>query len=303
MKKEPKKPLDLKEIAPLEETRLARDILTVDVEEWYHVNYTSADWSRIDTSVSRVCDNTMNILETLAETGSKATFFILGCVARKFPNLVNAIDQGGHETASHGDVHELIYNLSPREFRESLKTATDAISSRTGKKVVGFRAPSCSITEKNPWALDILCEEGFLYDSSIFPIKNYMYGVQNFPVHPCRITTQSGARLLELPLPALAWGKVRIPFGGGIYLRALPLPVVKLLISILHGSGHTFMLYFHPSDVDTVHIKIDLSPIENFFNNVGRRTARGKILNLLKGRTWDSVCSALSSHLSHDPRE
>ncbi len=297
MRKEIRKPLDLKEIAPLDEAKLAPNILTVDVEEWYHVNYMSADWSRIDTSVSRVYDNTMNILEVLAETDSKATFFILGCVARKFPNLVSAIDREGHETACHGDMHELIYNQTPQMFREGLKRAVDAVSSQTGKKVIGFRAPSCSITEKNPWALDILCEEGFLYDSSIFPIKNYMYGVGDFPVRPCRITTSGGAGLLEIPLPALTCGKMRIPFGGGIYLRALPLPIVKCLISVSHRGGHAFMLYFHPSDIDTVHIKIALSMAESFFNNVGRRSARKKIFGLLRSCQWTHVRAALHSYL------
>lgn len=297
MRKEIRKPLDLKEIAPLDEAELMPNILTIDVEDWYHVNYTSADWSRIDTSASRVYENTMNIIEALRQTGSKATFFILGCVARKFPSLVKAIDEEGHETACHADTHELIYNQSPQEFRESLRKAVGAISSQTGKKVIGFRAPSCSITERNPWALDILCEEGFLYDSSIFPIKNYMYGVRDFPMHPCRITTQSGARLLELPLPALGWRRVRIAFGGGIYLRALPLAILKCLISITHATGHTFMLYFHPSDIDTVHIKIALSAAESFFHNVGRRNARKKIFTLLKSCKWTDVRSALIAYL------
>jgi polysaccharide deacetylase family protein (PEP-CTERM system associated) len=269
----------------------------VDVEEWYHVNYTSADWSRIDTSISKVYDNTMNILEILAETGSKATFFVLGCVAREHPQLVQAIDREGHEVACHGDTHELVYNLSPDEFRKGLRGAVEALSAQTGKKVAGFRAPSSSITEKNPWALDIVCEEGFLYDSSIFPVKNYMYGVRNSPARPCRITTRGGNRLLEIPAPVMEFGRLRIPFGGGFYLRVLPLTIQRRFISMTHARGHSFMLYFHPSDIDTEHIKIDLSPAERFFNNVGRRTARDKILTLLREYRWTSIASAFSAHL------
>jgi polysaccharide deacetylase family protein (PEP-CTERM system associated) len=297
LRRETRKPLDLKEIVPLDEARLAPSILTVDVEEWYHVNYLTADRSRIDTSVSRVYDNTMNILEALAGTGSRATFFILGCVAREFPSLITAIDRAGHEAACHGDMHELIYTQTPPKFKQSLKKAVEAISSQTGKKVIGFRAPSCSITEKNPWALDVLCEEGFLYDSSIFPIKNYMYGVRNFPVHPCRITTASGGQLLEIPPPALEFGRIRVPFGGGIYLRLLPLPFLKSLISIAHARRHSFMLYFHPSDTDTTHMKIELSLTESFFHNVGRRNARKKILDLLKNYQWTDMRDGLSPYL------
>ncbi len=297
MRKEAKKPLDIQEIVLLDEAGLPGNVLTVDVEEWYHVNYTSADWSRIDTSVSTVYDNTMYILEILAKTGSKATFFVLGCVAMKHPQLVRAIHREGHEVACHGDTHELVYNLSSDKFREGLRKAIETIGSQTGKRPVGFRAPSSSITEKNPWALDVICEEGFLYDSSIFPVKNYMYGVRNFPAHPCRITTRGGNRLLEIPTPMMEFGRLRIPFGGGFYLRVLPLMLQERFISMTRTRRRSFMLYFHPSDIDTKHIKIDLSPAERFFNNVGRRTARHKILTLLREYPWTSIASAFSAYL------
>jgi polysaccharide deacetylase family protein (PEP-CTERM system associated) len=290
-------PLNLEKIEPLDETGLRARVLTIDVEEWYHVNYVSADPSRIDTSVSTVYDNTMEILDILSRTGSKATFFVLGCVARTYPALVRAIDQNGHEIACHSDSHTLIYEQSASEFREDLKQAVGAISSQTGKKVIGFRAPSCSITDRNPWALDVLCEGGFLYDSSVFPIKNYMYGVANFPLRPCLLTTPKGSRLLEIPLPALDFGPLRIPFGGGVYLRMLPAILIRRLMSLAHSRGRAFMLYFHPSDIDTRHHKIQLSLRESFFHNVGRRGARQKIRSLLNDFKWTTISAAYSGHL------
>lgn len=275
----------------------SRTIVTVDVEEWYDVNYTSADWSRTDTSTSRVRDNTWEILEILARTGSKATFFVLGRIARHYPELVNAIDRQGHEVACHGEEHELLYDLNPSQFRQSLRRSVDRLSSLTGKNIIGFRAPSCSITEKNPWALEILCEQGFLYDSSIFPIENYMYGVRGFPVCPCRLTTGGGHRLIEIPPSVTELGRLRIPFGGGVYLRILPSVLQRRLISIARARGRPFMLYFHPADIDTKHMKIRLSPRERFFHNVGRRNARHKIMNLLKEYRWTTISDAFSAHL------
>jgi polysaccharide deacetylase family protein (PEP-CTERM system associated) len=297
LRKNPKNPLDLKGIEALDNAGRGCNILTVDVEEWYHVNYGSADWSRVDTSISTVYDHTMRILEVLAETGSKATFFMLGCIAKKHARLIQAIDQQGHEMACHGNEHVLLYHQTPAEFRQDLKGAVHAICSHTDKELLGFRAPSSSITEKNPWALDILCEEGFRYDSSIFPVKNYMYGVSNFPAQPCRITTASGGRLLEIPVTTIGFWKMRIPFLGGFYLRVLPLMLQEQFMSIVRASGRPVMLYFHPSDISPFHIKIPLSLTEHFFDNVGRRTSRKKILSLLKSYRWTSIGDAFSSYL------
>jgi len=290
-------PLNLREIAPLDLPAQAPNVLTVDVEEWYHVNYHSADWSRIDTSISRVRENTADILRALEPQESKATFFILGSVAERHPDLVKAIAADGHEIACHSYSHKLIYEQNPAAFKEDVARAADVLSGLAGRKVIGFRAPSCSITERNPWALDVLCESGFLYDSSIFPIHNYMYGVAGFPVHPCRITTAAGNSLIEIPPQAMEFGRLRIPFGGGIYLRLLPSFLQRALVSITHSRGDSFMLYFHPSDIDRRHIKIDLSLKESFFNNVGRRSGRNKILRLLNDFRWTTIARAYSASL------
>jgi len=214
---------------------------------------------------------------------------LLGCIAQKHPRLVREIARAGHEVACHSFHHMLVYEQTPAAFKADVERAASILSELAEKKIIGFRAPSCSITERNPWALDILCECGFLYDSSIFPIKNYMYGVTGFPLSPCRITTSSGNRLMEIPLQAMEFGPIRVPFGGGIYLRLLPGFVQRKLVSLSTGRGRSFMLYFHPSDIDSVHHKMDLSPKERFFNDVGRSSGRKKIFSLLMDYRWSGI--------------
>jgi polysaccharide deacetylase family protein (PEP-CTERM system associated) len=289
-----KNPIDTEAISPRAGDESSSNILTIDVEDWYHVNYKTMNRSTTDTGVSTVYDNTMDILDILDQTSSKATFFVLGCVARAHPRLIQAIDRGGHELACHGDVHELVYEQSPEEFRRDLRRAVDSITAHTGKGIIGFRAPSWSITERNLWALDIIAEEGFLYDSSVFPLKNYMYGIRNFPVRTCWITTSGGRRLIEVPATAAAFGRIKVPCGGGIYLRLLPLWAQKRLMASAHAQGRPFMLYFHPSDIDERHLQINLSIRERFFHNVGRRGARGKIMNFLESFHWTSIRDSFS---------
>jgi len=293
-----KNPLNLREITPLDKSRIAPWVLTVDVEEWYDVNYLSANHSLIDTSISRVDENTAEILRALEESGSKATFFVLGSLAEKHPELIRSIARAGHEVGCHSYQHTLIYDETPKAFEENLHRAVTILSDLSGQEIKGFRAPSCSITEQCAWALDVLCERGFRYDSSIFPIANYMYGVKNFPVHPCRLTTKSGNQLIEIPLQVMEFARLRIPFGGGIYLRLLPGFLHRKLISLTHARGQSYMLYFHPSDIDRVHMHIELSLKERLFNDIGRRSGRKKILNLLGRVQWTSVTDAYSQFLS-----
>jgi polysaccharide deacetylase family protein (PEP-CTERM system associated) len=293
-----KNPLNLREIAPLDQSKIAPWVLTVDVEEWYDVNYLSANRSLIDTNISRVKENTAEILKALEESGSKATFFVLGSIAEKHPELIRSIARAGHEIGCHSYRHSLIYDETPKTFQENLQRAAAILSDLAGQKISGFRAPSCSITEQCAWALDVLCECGFQYDSSIFPIPNYMYGVKHFPVHPCRITTSAGNRLIEIPPQVMEFGRLRIPFGGGIYLRLLPTFLHRKFISLTHARGRSYMLYFHPSDIDKVHMHMELSLKERLFNDIGRRSGRKKIMNLLATLRWTSVGDAYSHFLS-----
>src|SRR6266850_6845842 len=156
-----------------------KNILTVDVEEWFHGNDFDLPKQRAEAMESRVEMQTDGLLELLESSGAKATFFVLGCVAEKHPDLVRRIHRAGHEVASHGYHHDLVYNLTPVEFERQLRASAVALDAVTGEKVAAFRAPSWSITEKNPWALDVLRSCGLTVDSSIFPLRTWMYGVKN----------------------------------------------------------------------------------------------------------------------------
>ena len=160
--------------------------MTVDVEDYFHVSafdnvVSRAGWDGLESRVSR---NTDRLLEVFDRAGVRSTFFVLGWVADRFPSLVRRIADQGHEVASHGYNHQLLYMLTPNQFREDVRAAKTAIENAAGRRVLGFRAPSYSIIESSMWAIDVLIEEGHVYDSSIFPIHHDRYGIPSSPRHP-----------------------------------------------------------------------------------------------------------------------
>ena len=184
---------------------------TVDVEEWFQgIELNPSDWpsdSRLHTGL----DPLMELLESCG--GVKATFFVLGAVAERFPEVVAEIARAGHEVGCHGHQHEFVYRQSPEEFRSDLQRARDALGNATGDAPIGYRAPYFSINSDSLWALDILSEEGFVYDNSIFPVKNDRYGIPDAPRTPFDVPTTSGT-LVEIPLTPLRIGGVNLPFSG-----------------------------------------------------------------------------------------
>lgn len=231
----------------------ARYILTVDVEDYFHVEAFTlevprSDWDRWP---SRVVANTNRTLDLCDETRAKGTFFILGWVAKKFPALVAEIRNRGHELACHSFWHRPVYTLSPDVFREDLLMARDAIEQAGGARVLGYRAPSWSITTKCLWALDILAEEGFQYDSSIYPIVHDLYGIPGAERFPYKLATDSGSELMEFPPSTVKiWG-TNFPAAGGGYLRILPFWYNRWALSkIEQEDGRAIVVYFHPWELD-----------------------------------------------------
>jgi polysaccharide deacetylase family protein (PEP-CTERM system associated) len=229
-----------------------KNALTIDLEDYFHVSAYAGkvrmeEW---DSYPSRVEQNTDRLLEVLAEQHCLATFFVLGWVAEKKPKVVARVAAAGHEIACHSMLHRRMFDLTPREFREDTRRAKAIIEETTGKQVVGYRAPSFSLTKQSFWALDILVEEGFQYDSSIFPVEHPSYGIPDAPRTPYWINTASGP-ILEFPMPTLAIGSMRSPIGGGAYLRLLPYPFT--LWSIRHLNRHEnfpVCVYIHPWELD-----------------------------------------------------
>ena len=228
------------------------NILSVDVEDYFQVEAFSSvvPKSEWESYPSRVQANTRRVLDLLDTCGVRGTFFFLGWAAERFPELVREVAARGHEPACHSYCHRLIFGLSPSEFREDTHRAKNAIEQAAGAPVYGYRAPSFSITSRSLWALDVLAELGFTYDSSIFPIRHDIYGMPNAPRRPFRITTSAGP-LMEYPLTTFRLpGSPNLPVGGGGYLRIFPWWYTRLGISRARGKGIPLIVYVHPWELD-----------------------------------------------------
>jgi polysaccharide deacetylase family protein (PEP-CTERM system associated) len=226
--------------------------LTIDVEEYFHAHayecvIDRATWDRLP---SRVAANTRRVLGILREHDTRATFFVLGWVAERHPGLVLEIARRGHEIACHGYGHELVYSIGAERFRADLKRARAAIEDAAGTAVEGYRAPSYSITERSLWGLEILAEEGFRFDSSIFPIHHPRYGIPGFHRQPVRLELDGGGWIDEFPLTTLPIGPLAFPLAGGAYLRFLPGSLFRCGLSRLIAAGEATVLYLHPWEID-----------------------------------------------------
>lgn len=257
--------------------------LTIDVEDYFMVsNFSNVvkfeDWPRHE---SRVNANTRKILDLLNRYDVKATFFILGWVAERNHQLVNDIHQAGHEVASHGYNHRLVYDLSPDEFRDDLRRSKNILEDITGIRVKGYRATSYSIVNESLWALDILIEEGFLYDSSIFPIHHDRYGIpdaQRFP----HVIKRKGGSLHEFPPSTYRIFNQNVPISGGGYLRSFPLWLIRKAIrNINNKEGKPVVVYIHPWEIDTQQPRLDGSRLAKLRHYTNLKTTMPKLDSLL----------------------
>lgn len=226
--------------------------MTIDVEDYFHVSVFDGvvPRARWDSLESRVCRNTEHLLQIFEEHEVKATFFVLGLVAERFPALVARISDCGHEIASHGYGHRLIYDQTPAAFREDVRRAKALLESAAGVAVQGYRAPSYSVTPRSLWALDVLIEEGYTYDSSIFPIRHDRYGIPLSPRHPYVLDRGNGA-LVEAPASTTRLGFLNLPIGGGGYFRILPYGWTRWGIGRVNRlEGKPTIFYLHPWEVD-----------------------------------------------------
>lgn len=225
--------------------------LTVDVEEYFQVHAFEEvvgrkNWEKYE---SRVETNTSWLLDILAELGTRATFFILGWIAERHPTLVRRIHDAGHEVATHGYGHCLIYKQTPEQFRSDLERSLDIIQDITGEKVLGFRAPSFSVTKDSMWALDVIQECGLRYDSSIYPaapLVHNRYGIPGAPRAPHLIRPG----LWEFPMTTLHWLGRDFPIGGGGWLRHYPYALTRWGLRKVNAEGRPVIVYLHPWEVD-----------------------------------------------------
>jgi polysaccharide deacetylase family protein (PEP-CTERM system associated) len=258
--------------------------LTVDVEDYFMVSAFAAgikfeDWPRYECRVER---NTHRILELFAKYGVKGTFFVLGWVAENYPALVKDIQAAGHEIASHGYNHRLIYDLTQHEFRADIRRAKRAVEDITGVPVNGYRATSYSIVKKTFWALDMLVEEGFRYDSSIYPIHHDRYGVPGAQRFVHTIKTGAGD-ILEIPPTTFKLFGQNIPAAGGGYFRLYPLQVTKAIIRRINEiEKKTAVIYIHPWEIDMDQPKLQGSLFSKFRHYVNLKTTEQKLGECMK---------------------
>ena len=230
-----------------------RSVISVDVEDYYHVEAFAdiVDREQWDSYPSHVEANTRRLLDLFDECGVTGTFFILGWVAERQPKLVREIVARGHEPACHSYWHRLIYKLTPEEFHADTKRAKNCIEQAAGEPVYGYRAPSFSVTARSAWALDVLADLGFRYDSSVFPVKHDVYGVPDAPRHPFSVDTSSG-RMIEFPMATfrLKSGGPNLPVAGGGYLRIFPYWYTRMGVRRAWREGLPVISYIHPWEVD-----------------------------------------------------
>jgi polysaccharide deacetylase family protein (PEP-CTERM system associated) len=261
--------------------------LTIDVEDYFQVSAFDRHVRRDewDQYPLRVEGNTYRILDMLDEFGVKATFFVLGWIAERCPNLVREINRRGHEIACHGYGHELIYQIGPEKFQKDVNRAKTVLEDIIGEKVYGYRAPSYSITGKSLWALDILVEEGFSYDSSIFPIIHDIYGIPGGKRFIHEIETQGG-NIKEFPISTfplnIGWWHPRLPIAGGGYLRLFPAPLVGRAINCINiRERQPTVVYFHPWEIDPDQPRIHARLKSRFRHYLNLERMEGKIRFLL----------------------
>ncbi len=259
------------------------NILTIDVEDWFHI--CDLDNGNNDINVwhgyeSRVLINTGRILKILKSKDVKATFFILGWIAEQYPQLVKQIKEEGHEIATHGYAHKLVYEQSPEEFFEDLKKSIDIIEDITKTKIIGNRSAGFSITEKTPWAFDIIAKAGLKYDSTVFPISREHGGFNGAERNNHEIKTAFGS-IEEFPISVTSLLGREIAFSGGGYLRLFPYWFIKRSIEKLNKEGVSAVVYLHPRDLDPDQPRMKMPLKRRFKSYVNLSTAEAKLKSLV----------------------
>ncbi len=270
---------------------------SVDLEEYFQVaNFDHCvDRRRWSELPSRAVAQTHRILDLCDQTGTRATFFALGWVAERQPDLLREIAARGHEIACHGYGHELLYEIGPERFREDVKRGRAVIEDAIGARVEGYRAPSFSITERSLWALEILAEEGFRFDSSIFPVRHHRYGIPDFPREPMRLVLPSGRSIVEFPLTTLAWGPLRLPVAGGGYLRLLPFALLRWGIGRVVASERPTVLYVHNWEIDPDQPRQQVSALVRFNHYHNLERVEGRLRQLLTRARYAPLRDVIAS--------
>ena len=276
------------------ERRQITDALSFDIEDWFHIVEVEsladpATWPEKESLVERY---TEWIIQTVTEANVTCTFFVLGWIAERYPNLVEMMARHGHEVGSHSYWHRKVYELDEQTFREDMTRSIDVIESAAGKKVIGFRAPSFSITPGTEWAFDVLHDLGIKYDASLFPTDRAHGG------YPCQegphtfTKAPSGRPMPELPMSVMRVGPKRLAFSGGGYLRLLPGWLIRRGFEQQHARGFPAVIYLHPRDFAPDCPRVPMPLHRRFKCYVNTRSTKAKLRMLLKTYRFSS-CAAV----------
>lgn len=270
--------------------------LSVDVEDYFHVSafedvIQRSAWGELEP---RVAMNTRRLLAIFERFEVGATFFVLGWVAERWPDLILEIRDAGHEIASHGYDHRRVNTMTPDEFRKDIRASKEILEGIIGNPVLGYRAPSYSIVESNLWALDVLCEEGFVYDSSIFPIRHDRYGIPDSPRFPWQRQAGIGKVIHEFPISTVRIAGVNLPFVGGGYLRQFPFAYVRWGMRHVNlTENRPAVVYLHPWEIDPhqPRLQVRKTTAIRHYRNLSR--TEGRLESLLTDFSFAPVRSVL----------
>lgn len=284
-------------------------IFTVDVEEYFQVSAFDAAVSRDDWPAlpSRIASNVDRLLELLDRHGMSATFFALGWIADRHPAVIRRIADAGHEIASHGWWHRRVTTLTPEEFRCEVRTSKAVLEGICGSEVLGFRAPNFSIVPGREWAFDVLLEEGYRYDSSLFPVRRPGYGYPNAATVP-HVIQRAGGQLLELPMATLSWSGVRLPAAGGGYFRHFPYGITRQAFQQHTNRGVSGTFYIHTWEIDQDQPRIRVPWVTRMRHYHGLNGTLSRLERLLSefrftsvARRGNGTCAASAHRDTHAP--
>ncbi len=266
-------------------TTLGKSIFSVDVEDWFHVLDlpSTPDISQWDSLPSRVEKNFMTLLDLFSQKKVSVTCFFLAYVAQKFPHLVKEATACGHEVASHGYSHRLVYSMTQQEFFEDVSKAKQIIENASGKAVLGYRAPGFSVTEKTPWFFDVLSKAGYKYDSSVFPAPRGHGGLQTNQYSPHIMPIHNGAKhsLVEFPITVARFMGRPVCFFGGGYLRLFPYFLIAGKSRQVLREDRPVVFYIHPREIDPHHPRMAMSAQRRLKCYVNLKGTEGKIRKIL----------------------
>ncbi len=289
--------------------------LTFDVEDWFQVDALSdviryEDWEKCE---SRILVNMVRILEQLERRKMKATFFMLGWIAERYPEVVRMVSEAGHEVATHGYSHRSVGSLSRAEFEEDLERSLRVLEAIVPGKVLGYRAPNFSVSHDTFWVFEVLADHGIEYDSSVFPIKHDRYGVADFPRFPVSVRLNDSKKIVEFPVSTVSLLGKNIPVSGGGYFRLYPYHFIKWAIRSINRKGRPVLVFLHPWELDPDLPRVGRGLLSRFRTYANLYLTQDRFVHLLNDFDFcsvrdllaenDSLPEVFALHIQHDKDE